>query len=310
MALVLHAAVLAWWLAADESEGAHAAGLDGMQVSVGLAGSFSEPSQASKAAQVIPNETVETDPVAQSGAEAEPEKKQEQQQEPRAVAESVPEPAVEAEPQQEPLPEAAPVHEMQSSDAVALQKPAPSIARPVVRAPARPAPKRQPEHKPKPVMESPRRADEAPERPVGQQAKPDKAPTKTTVDTNNKNAKRASVKATGTGQRVETGGNPAARQSYLAEVLARIARHKRYPREARHDGVTGVVTVTFTITANGTVLTQQVSGSSGDHRLDRAALDMLLRASPLPPIPRDMGVASLELTLPVEFSLNQKRKLF
>lgn len=118
------------------------------------------------------------------------------------------------------------------------------------------------------------------------------------------------IQATGIAEREETGGNPAARQSYLSKVLARIARFKRYPREARHDGVTGVVTVTFTVLINGSVSTQQISSSSGDARLDKAALDMLLRASPLAPIPRELGSDHLKLTLPIEFSLNKKRSLF
>lgn len=127
---------------------------------------------------------------------------------------------------------------------------------------------------------------------------------------NNVTSSQKSILATGIAERVQTGGNPAARQSYLNKVLAHIARYKRYPRAARHDGVTGVVTVTFTVLANGRVSTQLISSSSGDARLDQAALDMLLRASPLAPIPREMGTDQLKLTLPVEFSLNKKRTLF
>jgi len=90
-------------------------------------------------------------------------------------------------------------------------------------------------------------------------------------------------------------------------VAAQIARNKRYPREARQDGVTGVVTVRFTIQKNGKVITQRVVTSSGDRRLDEAALEMLSRASPFPYIPESMGVEALTLTLPVEFSLHQKQ---
>jgi protein TonB len=70
--------------------------------------------------------------------------------------------------------------------------------------------------------------------------------------------------ATGIGERVETGGNPAARQSYLSQVLARIAKFKRYPRSARKEGVTGTATVKFIIQQNGRVKHSAIVTSSGD----------------------------------------------
>ena len=123
-------------------------------------------------------------------------------------------------------------------------------------------------------------------------------------------ASQSMMPATGPGARIGTVGNPAAHQRYLRKVLERIARFKRYPREARRDGVVGKVMVRFTVLADGRLQSPQLTGSSGDSRLDQAALDMLSRASPLPPIPRSLGVGKLELSLPVEFSLSRKRTLF
>ena len=42
--------------------------------------------------------------------------------------------------------------------------------------------------------------------------------------------------------------------------------------------------------------------SSGDPRLDEAALAMVARASPLPPIPSEVGRASVSMVLPVRFT--------
>lgn len=114
------------------------------------------------------------------------------------------------------------------------------------------------------------------------------------------------IAATGVGERIETGGDPAARSGYLAQIKARIAREKRYPRAARRDGATGVVTVAFTISRSGALLAPRIVATSGDERLDQAALDMLARASPFPPLPSAMGVRELALSLPVEFALNNK----
>ena len=123
-------------------------------------------------------------------------------------------------------------------------------------------------------------------------------------------AGRSAMPVAGSGARVETVGDPTAHHGYLTRVLERIARFKRYPREARRDGVVGKVMVRFTVLADGSLQSPRLAGSSGDNRLDQAALQMLSRASPFPPIPRSLGVGKLELSLPVQFSLNQKRTLF
>ena len=125
-----------------------------------------------------------------------------------------------------------------------------------------------------------------------------------------KEARTASIQATGTGNTQESGGNPAAEQNYLAKIQARLAKFKRYPRSARKENITGTVLVEFVLTGDGRIERPSIVRSSGDSRLDQEALDVLLRASPFPRIPKKLRKNSFALTLPVEFSLNQSRKLF
>lgn len=126
----------------------------------------------------------------------------------------------------------------------------------------------------------------------------------------NESSRSAIAAAAGASARIESVGIQAVHDEYLRKVLARIARFKRYPRDARRDGVAGEVMVRFTILHDGSLQSRQLADSSGDSRLDLAALDMLSRASPFPPIPPRLGLGKLELSLPVEFNLNERRTLF
>lgn len=274
LALTLAAAVhllgFVWWAHTAPGEGARAAGREGVEVGIGLAGSYME-AQAHEAAEPQPEpiEAQETPDPPPSEPEPEPEPPKPETPEPAPVA--APEPA-----------------------------PVPEAPKPVIKK-IDPAPKPQTQ-KPDPEPQTRREV-------LKPQDTPPATPTAQAAQQRHK-ASQALTRATGTGEQRETGGDPGARRSYLNQVLARIARHKRYPRDARRDGATGVVTVSFVILANGALEATRVTKSSGDHRLDKAALDMLQRAAPFPPLPRELAVDRLTLTLPVEFSLHQKRSLF
>jgi protein TonB len=85
---------------------------------------------------------------------------------------------------------------------------------------------------------------------------------------------------------------------WQAKVLARLNRFKRYPRGARDEGT---VTVSFRVSASGAVSGATVTRSSGNPDLDRAALAMVRRASPVPAPPANIGATTI--TVPVRFSL-------
>jgi len=65
-----------------------------------------------------------------------------------------------------------------------------------------------------------------------------------------------------------------------------------------------VVHVTFRMNRQGQVLSSSIARSSGSSALDRAALDTLRRAQPLPAIPDDRP-DPLQLSVPVEFFVNR-----
>ncbi len=88
---------------------------------------------------------------------------------------------------------------------------------------------------------------------------------------------------------------------WQSKVVAWLNRHKRYPRGA--GGEQGMVSVAFAINASGSVLSVRVARSSGNAELDKAALDMVRRASPVPAPPPEIAQSRMNLAVPVQFSV-------
>jgi len=75
---------------------------------------------------------------------------------------------------------------------------------------------------------------------------------------------------------------------YAAEMLRRIRYHWDIPEIAQM-GVPGVVRIHFFIERDGRVTGLEIERESGHPPLDFAARDAILNASPLPPLPADLG---------------------
>ena len=101
---------------------------------------------------------------------------------------------------------------------------------------------------------------------------------------------------------IETGA-AALLSSYQAQVQAHLQRFRTYPETARSRGITGVATVHFVLGRNGQVLSASLLRSSGASVLDEAALDIVRRASPFPPIPVGLNRAREPFNAPLVFSL-------
>jgi len=105
----------------------------------------------------------------------------------------------------------------------------------------------------------------------------------------------------GGGGASQTTGNAAA-SAYRAKVAAQLKRKRFYPNAARRDRLTGTATVSFTLNAGGKVTAARVVRSSGERILDEAAVEMVRRASPYPPIPAGLG-ATITIQAPIGFEL-------
>lgn len=89
---------------------------------------------------------------------------------------------------------------------------------------------------------------------------------------------------------------------YRQRLENHLARYRVYPADARAAGRQGVVTVNFSMTGEGRVLDAWVETSSGISDLDAEALAAIMRAQPLPALPRSWP-GRLDVSLPVTFRL-------
>lgn len=88
-------------------------------------------------------------------------------------------------------------------------------------------------------------------------------------------------------------------------VLEWLAQHRRYPASARRERLQGTVEVLVVLMPDGRLVNQRIAQSSGHAVLDKAALELLRRASPLPSAAFFTGEArQLELRLPIVYRLS------
>ncbi|MFT3966312.1 MAG: TonB family protein [Sphingobium sp.] len=92
-----------------------------------------------------------------------------------------------------------------------------------------------------------------------------------------------------------------AKPTWQGQVLAALNRKKRYPAWSMSRREQGVPYVRFTMDREGRVLLVQLERSSGFPDLDREAVALPKRSSPLPKPPDDKPGDTLELVVPVEF---------
>lgn len=92
------------------------------------------------------------------------------------------------------------------------------------------------------------------------------------------------------------------RSDFRQRLLAHISQFEIYPLSARAQHIQGHVGVVFVLTRDGAVSNVKVTQSSGFSVLDRAAIETVLRAQPLPAIPADFP-DPLEIEMPIDFTL-------
>ncbi|MCO5072437.1 MAG: TonB family protein [Rhizobiaceae bacterium] len=146
---------------------------------------------------------------------------------------------------------------------------------------------------PRPDTVEPKQTAKTPVRKVEKKAPPPKSSVASRASAND--APKAAAPRPKEGSKAR-GESPARWQS---RVNAHLNRHKRYPAGERD---TGQAAVRFSIDPTGRVLAASLARSSGNGALDQAAIEMVRRASPVPPPPPAIARSRLTLTVPVRFS--------
>ncbi len=95
-------------------------------------------------------------------------------------------------------------------------------------------------------------------------------------------------------------GRSDADTNYRGLIAAHLARHKRFPAEARSRGQQGNVTISFSLSGGGSVSAVRLVRGSGVASIDQEAQAMVRRASPFPAPPHGR---SMSFTVPVSFHL-------
>jgi len=101
--------------------------------------------------------------------------------------------------------------------------------------------------------------------------------------------------------------DPNAVPNWKSELVARLQRYKRYPGEAQARGEEGVAQLAFSVDRGGGVHNARIVRSSGSSLLDRATLDLISRAQPLPAPPADIRGAQIAIVVPINYSLRGAR---
>jgi protein TonB len=99
--------------------------------------------------------------------------------------------------------------------------------------------------------------------------------------------------------------DPNAVPHWKTELVARLQRYKRYPSEAQARGEQGVAQLAFSVDRSGGVHDARIVRSSGSSALDRATLDLIARAAPLPAPPPEMRGAQIAITVPINYNLRR-----
>lgn len=94
-----------------------------------------------------------------------------------------------------------------------------------------------------------------------------------------------------------------ARGNYGSLLSREFAKHKQYPRLAQMRGWQGTTRVELHIDVNGSVIASVVGESSGFEVLDKQALEMVHKASPLPLPPEVLRGREFTIIVPIAFRL-------
>jgi protein TonB len=90
---------------------------------------------------------------------------------------------------------------------------------------------------------------------------------------------------------------------WMRAVTDRVRQFFYYPPDALSARIFGVAIVHFVVRRNGQIDRLEISKSSGNEGLDKAVIDIMQKAQPLPPIPDRMHTDRVDGTLPINFGV-------
>ena len=93
-------------------------------------------------------------------------------------------------------------------------------------------------------------------------------------------------------------------EEYRSRLSQWLASRVEYPQRALQRGEEGRVEMNIVVGRTGEVLSHEIIASSGNSQLDRATVDMLDRAMPLPAMPEALDGDSFSFVMPVSFFLD------
>ncbi len=100
--------------------------------------------------------------------------------------------------------------------------------------------------------------------------------------------------------------SPPSRQvlaSWQGQLLAHLARFKRFPPDAQRRGEQGTVLMRVIMSNGGEVVSMTMAQGSGYADLDAEAQAWITRAEPLPAFPPEMTARRMDLVIPLRFTL-------
>lgn len=132
-----------------------------------------------------------------------------------------------------------------------------------------------------------------------------------TGSTNDYIDKNMSVEDIGTSGTKTTEGNGegggtgfGVKTNYSGMVIEKIHTHKHYPIYAQKRGITGVVTLRFTLKKDGYLKGNiEKVRSSGNNILDEAGVKTIQKAAPFAPFPNDIKEQELVFKVDIDFVL-------
>ena len=95
------------------------------------------------------------------------------------------------------------------------------------------------------------------------------------------------------------------RQLYVSELMSKSRKNLEYPRRAVERRQEGSVRISVIINRDGSVKNSMLIEESDHRLLNREVMAMIERASPFPPMPKELSGDQFEFTVPISFELQE-----